>query len=266
MPDSITADDKLGKTSQTFIELDPASANTTTPPNTPDADTGDEDANADDHGQAAGHIEILQSSSAPIRVVKIRKEHLPQVRDILKEAFDSKRCMLCLPVAESIDELQQRYDEMPQDKWDLGAVAIDDKGKVLGYTQMTAAGLPVYPEDFHTCESDELYIEIVAVSPEARGRGIGTKLLEWCHDTAKSASHTHISHLHLEVLRGNRAINLYERFGFEIKPIHHGYFEECCGVMLICCFFGRPYGLCHREWGSVEMEMYLEREQEAIMN
>lgn len=196
------------------------------------------------------------TESRTVRIVSIQEEYLPQVRDILKEAFGTKRCMLCLPHDETRNELQQRYTEMPAAKWRLGAVALDSKGKVLGYTQMTTAGLPIYPEGFHTCANDELYIEIVAVSPEARGRGIGSMLLEWCHETAIS-EYPHIARLLLEVLRGNPAIRLYERFGFEIKPVDC--VDNVCGAILVCCFLGRPYGLCNREWGSVEMELILER-------
>lgn len=205
-------------------------------------------------------VEEESSNNNIIRIVPIQDTHLPQVCDLLREAFQNKKCLLCMPVDESLEELQQRYEEMPEAKRRLGAVAINDKNNtVVGHVQMTARGLPVYPEDFHTCQRDEMYIETVAVAEEARGRGIGTRLLEWCHATA--LEHPQISRLQLEVLRGNRAIRLYDRFGFDIKPLNNC-LGECCGAILLCCYYGRPYGMCRKEWGAVEMELLIEREEE----
>jgi ribosomal protein S18 acetylase RimI-like enzyme len=244
---------KLRNTSQTPTELEMISS---------DAPVSNSEMLEDESHEESS---TESTSSSTMRIVSIQEEYLPQVRDVLKEAFATKRCMLCLPVDETMNELQQRYTEMPEAKWKLGAVALDSKGRVLGYTQMTTAGLPIYPEDFHTCAEDELYIEIVAVSPEARGQGIGTMLLEWCHEIAIS-EYPYIARLQLEVLRGNRAIRLYERLGFEIKPLQMGCFYASSAAILICCFFGRPYGLCNREWGSVEMEMILERGEQVNIN
>lgn len=194
-----------------------------------------------------------------IRVVPIEPNHLPQVCQIMSDAFASKRGCLCVPTMESLQELQKRYTNMPEAKWKLGAVAVDSQGTVLGYTQMTTMGLPVYPEGLHTCVKGEMYIEIVAVSGAAQGKGIGTKLLQWCHET--SLSQLDIQRLKLEVLRGNRATGLYERFGFSIQKSGDCE-DECCGAMLVCILFGRPYGICDEGWGSVEMEMTLERTQD----
>lgn len=193
-----------------------------------------------------------------VRIVPIQRQHLPEVCTLLRESFIDKRCLLCLPVDEALEELQQRYAEMPEAKWKLGAVALNEANHVVGYAQMTTHGLPVYPEDFHTCKRDEMYIEIIAVDSAARGQGIGRKLLEWCHETALANPGMH--KLQLEVLRGNPAIRLYERVGFEIINLDNCG-EECCTAMIVCCFFGRPYGFCNKEWGSVEMCMLLERQQ-----
>jgi diamine N-acetyltransferase len=54
---------------------------------------------------------------------------------------------------------------------------------------------------------DELYVQ-----RESRGQGIGSKTLDFAIEAARECG---AKVLHLEVNRGNRAINLYRRCGFE---------------------------------------------------
>jgi ribosomal protein S18 acetylase RimI-like enzyme len=54
-------------------------------------------------------------------------------------------------------------------------------------------------------------IESLGVVPEMRGRGVGTQLLDALIGALTQAG---VSDLVLGVVPGNRAINLYERFGF----------------------------------------------------
>ena len=83
----------------------------------------------------------------------------------------------------------------------------------------------------------ELYVEELAVSADARGKGVGTKLLQWAEAQAVARGDTVMS---LAVLRGNRAQGLYQRFVLKNNP--PGRLRR----VLQCCFvtmcFGRPYG------------------------
>ena len=184
-------------------------------------------------------------------------QHIPQLAEIHKEAFYSKRCMGCpCPCSESAQDACRRYAKYPAEKLALGAVAIDEVNNslVLGVVQMTRLGLPIYPEGLHTCEVGEYYIETIAVSSAARGRGIGTKLLQWCEDTARSHS---ARVLVLGVVNGNRAKGLYERFGFrDIPP--GDVVDVCCIVLCVFCVFGRPYGWCNPAWGATDMRKVLD--------
>jgi ribosomal protein S18 acetylase RimI-like enzyme len=54
---------------------------------------------------------------------------------------------------------------------------------------------------------DELFIR-----PELRGKGVGSKALDFAVQGARECG---AKVLHLEVNRGNPAINLYRRYGFE---------------------------------------------------
>jgi len=56
------------------------------------------------------------------------------------------------------------------------------------------------------------------VRREARGNGIGWKLLEWAEDQARNVYG--MAKLTLGVTKGNRAKNLYTRFGFVDVKFH----------------------------------------------
>jgi ribosomal protein S18 acetylase RimI-like enzyme len=189
---------------------------------------------------AAGADCLPTNESSSVQVINVKPEHLHYVCEILEDAFRSKRFLACLSVAESYDEMCERFSSTPKDKWELGAVAIDvATTEVLGYVQMTRRGLPSYPEGLHDCVDGEVYIEVLAVSDRARGQGIGTKLLDWCYDKAISIGGKTLT---LEVLNGNRALLLYERNGFVVAP-------KDCGTNLfesvfVLFIFGRPYGWC----------------------
>jgi len=74
----------------------------------------------------------------------------------------------------------------------------------------------------HTC------LFSVIVSPDARGKGIGTALLENLENLAKYTFTIEI--LHLEVYEGNPARRLYERLGFVPFGRHEGFAKENDGT------------------------------------
>ena len=186
-----------------------------------------------------------------IDVVEVRtltRADLPEVTLVMNEGFGTKRMCCCIPATETVEETVARYSEYPDEKLSLGAVAILDN-KIVGCVQLTKRGLPVYPSGLHTCESGEMYVETVSVGSAARGKGVGSRLMQWCEATARTDPT--ITHLKLEVLYGNRAIGLYEKMGYE--KIEEDGIAFCCGAFLVLLLFGRPYGCCDDGWGVVNM-------------
>lgn len=59
---------------------------------------------------------------------------------------------------------------------------------------------------------DELHIDEIQLLPEFQGKGIGTKII---NDIKSNAEGSNIA-TKLQVLKTNRARNLYERLGFKI--------------------------------------------------
>lgn len=67
----------------------------------------------------------------------------------------------------------------------------------------------------HSPEPKELYIEAIAVADRARGKGIGTQLVE---EAIAFASQQGLERVTLQVVDTNpRALKLYERLGFQVE-------------------------------------------------
>jgi GNAT superfamily N-acetyltransferase len=163
----------------------------------------------------------------------------------------SKFCCLCCPLAEHQSGRGIiKYMEKNSSRLPFWGIAVDSDGRALGYVAMTFH--PMQPMDgLHTTKAGEAYIDHVMVSSAARGKGVGTKLLEWAETLARERNCTFLA---LEVLNGNPAKRLYERFGLEVKPAGPCT-QFCISPLFICCFASLPYGCSH--CGSVLMTKIL---------
>ena len=85
--------------------------------------------------------------------------------------------------------------------------------------------------EFIAKPAGEVHLEQIGVSEQARGRGIGKKLMAWAHTTARDAGATFIS---LEVISVNRAKRLYEREGYVVTPNPEG--DGCITWCFSCSF------------------------------
>lgn len=84
--------------------------------------------------------------------------------------------------------------------------------------------IPVYKRFAHQC------LFAIIFDEKHRGKGFGTALIKEIIKQAKQEFH--IEMLHLEVYKGNPAIHLYERLGFEKYGVHKNFFKEESGKYL----------------------------------
>ena len=190
--------------------------------------------------------ETMARDGPQIRTLELAD--MPGVTAVLNEGFGSKTCCCCVPGTETVDRVSSRYTRCPA-KISVSAVAKGADGAVIGVILMAEHGMPVYPPGLHTNKPGEVYIEQLGVGAAARGQGVGGKLLDWGERVARERGANMMS---LGVLNGNPAIKLYERKGFVKKPIDA--VEDCCGVCIVCCLMGRPYGLCSPHFGGLDMQ------------
>ena len=100
---------------------------------------------------------------------------------------------------------------------------IFDKNLQNWLTEKNAA-VPFIDSEAHL---DEFYIDTLCIHKDARGKGIGTKLLQYAVEVGKSKGFTKLS-LNVDIEKTN-AKSLYERLGFTItepwtiidEPFHH---------------------------------------------
>ncbi|MBB3763240.1 ribosomal protein S18-alanine N-acetyltransferase [Sphingomicrobium lutaoense] len=74
----------------------------------------------------------------------------------------------------------------------------------------------------HRTISDEAELLLLAVDPEAQGKGVGKMLLDQFED---SSGEQGASRLHLEVRDGNRATAFYEAAGFKLAGRRRRYYR-----------------------------------------
>ena len=149
-----------------------------------------------------------------------------------------------------VQEYSKLY-EMHPDLRDTTVVAVREAdGVVVGVLKMSVYGQPRSSEDemIHAMTFGEAYIEHVAVSSEARGKGVGTRMLQWVEAKARERGATLLT---LLVVNGNPAYRLYERAGLVAKP--DGCVEGCYSSCLSACLVGLPHGRC----GAKKMEKAL---------
>lgn len=109
-----------------------------------------------------------------------------------------------------------------------------------------AAGLPIsdaldqapVPAGFvltrHVLDEEELLL--IAVTPSARGRGVGAALIEQLFVAARQRG---TAQIFLEMRRGNPAIHLYNKFGFRPIGERRNYYRMANGDRIDAITFAR---------------------------
>ncbi len=188
-----------------------------------------------------------------IEIVQLEEKYFAEVVEMINEGFGTKKCCICFPGTKGMGQFTDSYRARPL-KREIAFIAIDTCNKaILGFVQLCKPGVPAF-WGLHTCEQNEVYVEQIVVAEKARGREVGTKLLEFCENFARNEAGIEV--LTLDVLKGNKALSLYDRFGFEIVPPSNAC-SSCCTTFWVTFLMGRPYGLCNPEWGVHTMKKKL---------
>ena len=135
--------------------------------------------------------------NADIQMVPMQEKHIPALAQLERLCFSQ-------PWTES--GLRSEL----HNKLAVFCVA-EQNGQVLGYAGMQ-------------CVMGECYINNIAVFPQFRGMGIGTRLVQMLMEQAIQRDGVFIS---LEVRVSNLpALGLYRKLGFEVLSVRKGYYSE----------------------------------------
>ncbi|GMI12414.1 hypothetical protein TrVE_jg10366 [Triparma verrucosa] len=194
--------------------------------------------------------------SDSVQIVNPDDSQIEFVVQVQTDFLNSKHmcCLIPLGNCESVSEKTKQLNAVSKVSQtsvrSYAGLALDSSGRPLGYIQLKGHGMYC---DMHKVKPGEVHVESLAVLPEARGKGVGRKLLQWGEDKAKADGCSLYS---LAVLKGNPALRLYERFGFVKKEADC--VEACMANMFVLCCFGRPYGCCDQHFGAYDMEKKIE--------
>jgi GNAT superfamily N-acetyltransferase len=143
-----------------------------------------------------------------VRVQPIAPEQYQALADLTVAAYRS------LPGG----SLSKRYEDVlrdvaGRDRDAVVLVAVDGDGSVLGGVTYVADRASPYAE-FEG--PDQAGFRMLAVSPQAQGRGIGAALVEACVERARGDGKSQLTLLTTAAMRA--AHHLYARFGFRPAP------------------------------------------------
>ena len=111
------------------------------------------------------------------------------------------------------------------------ALVVDANGQLVEKTDRAAAGFVLTR---HAPDEEELLL--IAVSPSHRGRGLGERLLALLFENARMRG---AARIYLEMRRGNPAVRLYEKAGFEPIGVRPNYYRMTNGERIDAITFGR---------------------------
>lgn len=111
------------------------------------------------------------------------------------------------------------------------AIVVDNSNaEILGETAARPAGFILTR---HAADEEELLL--IAVTPECRGRGLGEALID---RLVKSARERGTKRIFLEMRKGNPAVHLYEKVGFEPIGERPNYYRLTNGSQVDAITFG----------------------------
>lgn len=159
----------------------------------------------------AGASTNATPSGTAVTIETFQEKHFADLVRLQKDFLNSKLMCCCIPLGlfSTEAEVQKTFKKCPA-MMETGAMAFVD-GQAVGFIQVVLHGMPC---DIHTCEKDEAYVYMIAVDPDARGMGVGSKLLAWAEEIGRKHGKTKVT---LDVLDGNKAIGLYQRKGYEAQ-------------------------------------------------
>lgn len=184
---------------------------------------------------------VLVDSWPEIRIESLGRED-PRLKELAllnADGFRDKRCCLCIgdSQAELECSLRSAAKWVPDAKLEGFGVAMTGD-QTVGFAQLGFHDTPgdvMLPVCFRNIPApDTCHLERIVVSHTMRGKGLGTKLLNWVDEKARQRGCKHVM---LEVVSNNPAKKLYEKHGYVSRT-------GTCQKVYMCPLFFAPQAIC----------------------
>ncbi|MBX0358576.1 GNAT family N-acetyltransferase [Halobacillus sp. Nhm2S1] len=163
-----------------------------------------------------------------ITIRNAKKEDLLEVRKLRLVAYEDH--ISSIP-EEHWKALKKAISSEADQKTGVDLIVAEVNGNILGSVALFPAKTDAY--EGYVDELDYPEIRVLAVIPQARGKGIASALIEECIQRAKAKGYSGIG-LHTGSFMKD-AIALYERYGFERLPQHD--FEPANDGIIVKAFW-----------------------------
>jgi ribosomal-protein-alanine N-acetyltransferase len=114
------------------------------------------------------------------------------------------------------------------------ALVVDKEGKPMPDGMASVFAPAGFVLSRHVLDEEELLL--IAVTPDCRRRGVGAALIRLLFEAARKRG---INRIYLEMRRGNPALHLYRKLGFEPIGERPNYYRMANGERIDAITFGR---------------------------
>jgi ribosomal-protein-alanine N-acetyltransferase len=148
------------------------------------------------------------------------RDHIDHIMVVMEAAFD--------PAYGEAWNRRQVTDALTMPS--THALIIDEDGNLIGEEDADPAGFVMT-----RYAADEEELLLIAVMPDLRERGLGKRLIEQLFDAARARG---VNRIFLEMRRGNPAVHLYRKLGFEPIGERPNYYRMTNGERVDAITFG----------------------------
>jgi ribosomal protein S18 acetylase RimI-like enzyme len=122
------------------------------------------------------------SPSEAAVIEAVQERHLADLARLQKDFLKSKVMCCCIPIGVFVNEADVRkaFHKCPEMMKVTAVALVEDQ--VVGFIQVILHGMPC---EKHSVEKGEAYVYMIAVDTDARGMGIGSKLLDWADEIGR---------------------------------------------------------------------------------
>ena len=154
------------------------------------------------------YSQVSEHQSSPLILRQASIEENEQIRDVILSSFFEYSAVL---PEEGWDDYKSNIIEAVNNSPIAYRIVAEYEGEIVGSLFLYRSGLDAYGSD--ELEINDPVVRLLAVTPKARGLGVGKNLISYSIELAKQQGANAV-YLHTSDMM-NRAVAIYEQLGFK---------------------------------------------------